>query len=158
MKQHVWKTYAFWILFSEAVGFLSGWLSREGTQIYNATIAKPSFAPPGILFPIVWTILYALMGIGAARIYLSPSSRDRSRSLLLFVVQLFFNFFWSIIFFNLQSFGFAFVWLIALWLLILWMILSFYKVDPLAAWLQIPYFLWVTFAALLNLSVWLLNR
>ena len=158
MKQHVWKTYAFWILFSEAVGFLSGWLSREGTQIYNATIAKPSFAPPGILFPIVWTILYALMGIGAARIYLSPSSRDRSRSLLLFVVQLFFNFFWSIIFFNLQAFALAFIWLLFLWILIVLMIRSFARTDRIAAYLQIPYLIWVTFALYLNFMVWILNR
>lgn len=99
-----------------------------------------------------------MMGIGAARIYLAPASGDRSRSLLLFLVQLAVNFFWSIIFFNLQAFGFAFVWLILLWVLILLMILSFRKVDKLAAWLQIPYLLWVTFAAYLNLGVWLLNR
>lgn len=78
------------------------------------------------------------MGIGAARIYLAPASDARSRSLLLFLVQLVFNFFWSIIFFNLQAFGFAFLWLIALWVLILLMILSFRKVDKPAAWLQIP--------------------
>ena len=97
------------------------------------------------------------MGIGAARIYLAPASNARSRSLLLFFVQLAFNFFWSIIFFNLQAFGFAFLWLIALWVLILLMILSFRKVDKPAAWLQMPYLLWVTFAAYLNWGVWLLN-
>lgn len=105
-----------------------------------------------------WGILFALMGIGAARIYLAPASNARSRSLLLFLVQLVFNFFWSIIFFNLQAFGFAFLWLIALWVLILLIILSFRKVDKPAAWLQIPYLLWVTFAAYLNFGVWLLNR
>lgn len=110
-----------------------------------------------MVFPIVWTILFALMGIGIARIYRSPASKARSRSLLLFLAQLAFNFFWSIIFFNFQNFGLAFVWLIALWLLILWMILSFRKADPVAAWLQIPYLLWVTFAAYLNLGVWMLN-
>ena len=115
-------------------------------------------SPPSIVFPIVWGILFALMGIGAARIYLAPASNARSRSLLLFLIQLAFNFFWSIIFFNLQNFGFAFIWLIALWILILFMILFFRKVDKLAAWLQIPYLLWVTFAAYLNFGVWLLNR
>ena len=98
------------------------------------------------------------MGIGAARIYLAPESAERTKSLRIFFVQLAFNFLWSILFFNFQSFGFAFVWLMALWVLILWMILSFRKVDPLAAWLQIPYLLWVTFAAYLNLGVWWLNR
>ena len=158
MKKPAWKTYVLWILFAEAVGGLSGWLTREGTKIYNATIEQPPFSPPSIVFPIVWGILFALMGIGAARVYLAPASNARSRSLLLFLVQLAFNFFWSIIFFNLQRFGFAFLWLVVLWGLILWMILSFRKVDSLAAWLQVPYFLWVTFAAYLNFGVWMLNR
>ena len=158
MKKSTWKTYAFWILFTEAVGALSGWLTRTGTPIYNETIIQPPLSPPAIVFPIVWGILFALMGIGAARIYLSPASSARSRSLLLFLIQLAFNFFWSIIFFNLQAFGFAFIWLIILWVLILLMILSFRKVDKLAAWLQIPYLLWVTFAAYLNFGVWLLNK
>ena len=157
MKENKWKTYAFWILFTEAVGFLSGWLTRDGTRLYSAAIRQPPLSPPAIVFPIVWSILYAMMGIGAARVYLSPPSAARSRGLLLYLVQLAFNFFWSIIFFNLQNFGLAFFWLLALWLLIIGMILVFHKTDPLAAWLQIPYFLWVTFAAYLNLGVWLLN-
>ena len=81
----------------------------------------------------------------------------RTRGLLLFLAQLVFNFFWSIIFFNLQSFGFALVWLLVLWVLILWMLLTFFKVDKTAALLQIPYLLWVTFAAYLNYGVWMLN-
>ena len=158
MKKQVWKTYAFWILFTEAVGLLSGWLTRESTQIYARIIEQPPLSPPAIVFPIVWTILFALMGIGAARIYLSPASGARSRSLQLFLLQLTFNFFWSIIFFNLERFGFALLWLIILWVLILLMILSFRKIDRLAALLQIPYLLWVTFALYLNFGVWLLNR
>lgn len=147
-----------WILAVEAVGALSGWLTRDGARLYNETIRQPPLSPPAIAFPIVWGILFLLMGIGAARIYLAPASQARSRSLLLFAVQLGFNFFWSIIFFNLQRFGLAFLWLVVLWGLILWMILSFRRVDPLAAWLQVPYLLWVTFAAYLNVGVWVLNR
>ena len=158
MKKSTWKTYAFWIVLAEAVGALSGWLTRKGLKVYNATVQQPLLSPPSMVFPIIWGILFALMGIGAARIYLAPASNARSRSLLLFLVQLAFNFFWSIIFFNLQTFGFAFLWLIVLWVLILLMILSFRKVDKPAAWLQIPYLLWVTFAAYLNFGVWLLNR
>lgn len=140
------------------MGALSGWLTREGTQIYAQTIVKPPLSPPGWLFPLVWTALYALMGISAARVYLAPPSKMRSLGLNLFVLQLAVNFFWSPIFFNLQAFGFAFLWLLLLWGLVLWMILSFRKVDPLAAKLQIPYLLWLTFAAYLNLGVWYLNR
>lgn len=158
MKKQTWQPYAFWIIFTEAVGALSGWLTRGGTDLYSTTIIQPPLSPPAIVFPLVWVILYALMGIGAARIYLAPASSDRSRSLLLYLVQLAFNFFWSIIFFNFQAFGLAFIWLVALWVLILWMILSFRKVDPLAAWLQVPYLLWVTFAGYLTFGVWRLNR
>lgn len=157
MNKHRWKPYLFWILLAEGVGALSGWLTRTGTKVYQETITQPPLSPPGMLFPIVWGILFALMGIGAARIYLSPASTLRSRSLLLFFIQLGYNFFWSILFFNLQLFGLALIWLLILWGLILWMILTFRKVDPLAAWLQIPYLLWVTFAAYLNFGVWMLN-
>ncbi len=153
-----WKAYLFWILGVEAVGMLSGFLTRKGSELYSQTIAKPPLSPPSIVFPIVWGILFLLMGIGAARIYLSPASAERSMSLRIFLVQLGFNFFWSIIFFNFQRFGLAFGWLLILWGLILWMIFSFRKVDLLAALLQIPYFLWVTFAAYLNFGVWMLNR
>lgn len=98
------------------------------------------------------------MGIGAARVSMAEKSRDRSVGLNLFMAQLIVNFFWSLIFFNAQAFGFAFLWLLLLWGLVLWMILSFAKTDPLAAKLQIPYLLWLAFAAYLNLGVWYLNR
>lgn len=157
MQKSNWKIYALWIALTEAVGLLAGLLTREATQLYGEMILKPPLSPPAILFPVVWTILYALMGFGAARVYLAPASKERTRSLQLYLAQLAFNFFWSIWFFRFQAFGFAFVWLMALWALILLMILSFRKVDPLAALLQIPYLIWVTFAAYLNLGVWLLN-
>lgn len=126
-------------------------------KLYGQTVIQPSLAPPGWLFPVAWTLLYALMGIGAARIYQSPPSKARSLGLNLFITQLVVNFFWSPIFFNLQAFGFAFFWLLLLWGLLLWMMLIFRKVDPLAAKLQIPYLLWLTFAAYLNFGVWYLN-
>ena len=157
MNKNTWKPYLFGILFTEAVGGLAGLLTREATEIYNSTIVKPALSPPAIVFPIVWAILYALMGIGAARVWMAPLSPARTRSLRLFLLQLAFNFFWSILFFNFQVFGLAFFWLAVLWILILRMILSFYEVDRLAAWLQLPYLLWVLFAAYLNFGVWKLN-
>ena len=157
MNKNTWKPYLFGILFTEAVGGLAGLLTREATEIYNSTIVKPALSPPAIVFPIVWAILYALMGIGAARVWMAPLSPARTRSLRLFLLQLAFNFFWSILFFNFQVFGLAFFWLAVLWILILRMILSFYEVDRLAAWLQLPYLLWVLFAANLNFGVWKLN-
>lgn len=158
MKQQSIKTYAFWIGLSVAVGLLSGWITRDSMNLYSEMILQPPLSPPAILFPIVWTILYALMGISAARISLAPESKERSQALNLFVAQLIVNFFWSPIFFNVQAFGFALLWLLLLWVLVLLMILKFRKIDPLAAVLQIPYLIWLTFAAYLNAGVWLLNR
>ena len=157
MKPISWKTYAFWILFSEGVGALSGWLTRAGAAQYAQHMLKPPLSPPAFVFPVVWGILFALMGIGAARVDASPASQARTRSLLLFLIQLAVNFCWSILFFNLHRFGFSFFWLLALWGLILWMLLSFRRVDVPAAWLQVPYLLWVTFAAYLNFGVWMLH-
>ena len=153
-----WKTYAFGILLSEGVGALSGFLSREGTQRYLKTVVKPPLSPPGAVFPIVWSILFLLMGIGAARIWLMPVSKARSRGLEIFVIQLVVNFFWSILFFNLSAYALSLLWLFLLWGLVLWMILSFYRLDRPAGLLQIPYLLWITFAAYLNYGVWMLNR
>ena len=158
MKQHKWKTYAFWILLAEAVGGLSAWLTREDTRIFNETVAQPPLSPPPAVFPIVWGILYALMGISAARVYLSPPSTARSRGLVLFLVQLGMNFLWSPLFFSAQAFGWAFLWLVLLWALVIWMLWTFSRVDKAAAWLQLPYLIWLTFAAYLNFGVWFLNR
>ena len=158
MERRTWKPYVIWIILSEAVGGLSGWLTRDGTQVYMAEVVKPPLSPPSVVFPIVWTVLFALMGTGAARIYLAPASAGRTRSLRLCFLQLLFNFFWTILFFNFQCYGLALVWLVILWALILCMTLSFRSSDKLAMHLQIPYLLWVAFAAYLNLGVWLLNR
>lgn len=156
MKRN-WKPYLFWILLSEAIGVLSGWLTMDAMETYGQTVLQPPLSPPGWIFPVVWTLLYALMGIGAARVYLAPPSTARNLGLNLFIDQLVVNFFWSPIFFNLQAFGLAFFWLLLLWGLVLWMILAFRKADPFAAKLQIPYLIWLTFAAYLNLGVWYLN-
>lgn len=153
----LWKPIILAIVLAEAVGALSGWLTREGMKAFTDTVAQPPLSPPPILFPIVWTILYALMGYGSARIWLSAPSPERSRALNLYAAQLIVNFFWSLIFFNAQAFGFAFFWLLLLWALVLVMILAFDKVDPLSAKLQVPYLIWLTFAAYLNLGVWYLN-
>ena len=158
MKRKPWKTYLFWILLAEAVGALSGWLTREGNRLFQETAAQPPLSPPGWVFPVVWGTLFALMGISAARIRLSAPSPEQKKSINLFIAQLVVNFFWSLIFFNAQAYGFAFLWLLLLWVLVLLMILAFRKVDPLAAWLQIPYLLWLTFAAYLSFGVWYLNR
>ena len=157
MRKFPWKTYAAWILLAEAVGGLAGWLTREGTKLYTESIVQPPLSPPAIVFPIAWDGLSALLVVIAARIWMAPPSGDRRLGLRLFAGQLAFNFFWSIIFFDLQWFGFALVWLVALWALIAAMVLVFYRVELLAARLQLPYLVWVAFAGYLNAGVWLLN-
>lgn len=151
-------TYFLWIIVTELVGILSGIFSRKGVLLYAETIQKPQLSPPAILFPVVWTILYALMGIGAARVSSKSDGMIRSCALNTYVVQLVVNFFWSLIFFNLQAFGFSFLWILMLLLLIIVMIFSFFRADRIAALLQIPYVLWVSFACYLNYAVWQLNR
>ena len=157
MKRN-WKVYLVWIGVAEAVGALSALFSRGGMEAYGDTVLQPPLSPPMWLFPVVWGLLYALMGISAARIWLTSESPQRSRGLNLFSAQLIVNFFGSLIFFNLQAFGLAFVWLLLLWVLVAWMILTFYPVDTLAAWLQVPYLIWLTFAAYLSFGVWMLNQ
>ena len=157
MNKKPWKTYVLWIAICEAVGLLAGILTRQGTEIYAQTAIKPPLTPPGWLFPVVWVVLYALMGIGAARITLAPQSANRHRGLNLMVTQLVVNFFWPLLFFNAGVYGFALLWLLLLWGLVLWMILVWRKVETLAAWLQIPYLLWLSFAVYLNAGVWYLN-
>ena len=158
MNLRKWKPYLISAGIALAVGALSGFLSMSGMEDYMQTVAKPALTPPGWVFGVIWTLLYTLMGVSAARIWLNPDSLQRSRGLNLYVAQLIVNFFWSLIFFNAQAFGFALLWLLLLWVLVLLMILQFYKVDKIAAYLQIPYLIWLTFAAYLNIGVWYLNQ
>lgn len=151
------KPYALWILLVEAIGFLASLLTRRGTENFSQFADKPPLTPPEVVFPIVWGILYALMGISAARVWLTPESKERSRGLNLFVIQLVLNVFWTLIFFNAAAYGLASVWIVALWVAVLAMTLQFFSVDRLAAWLQMPYLLWLTFASYLTFGVWILN-
>ena len=125
--------------------------------MFSETVNQPPLSPPAWLFPVVWSILYVLMGISATRISLAPDSTQKKQGLNLYIIQLVLNFFWSLIFFNLQAYGLAFVWLVALWITVFLMILSFRKADPVAALLQIPYLIWLTFAGYLSFAVWQLN-
>ncbi|QOX64730.1 tryptophan-rich sensory protein [Anoxybacterium hadale] len=144
------------VLISVGVGALAGYLTMDSMQAYDA-VAKPDLVPPNWVFPIVWTILYILMGISAYLVYVSDSSY-RNQALRIYAIQLVMNFFWSIIFFNLQMYLLAFIWLLLLLGMIVLMIVSFYQVNKTAAYLQIPYLIWVLFAGYLNLSIYLMNR
>lgn len=158
MKKEI-RIFAISIATALAVGGLSALLTSGNMDIYSQ-ITQPPFAPPSVLFPIVWTLLYILMGISAAMIYLQKEENPQTarKSLVFYSVSLFLNFFWSIIFFNMQAFLFSFIWLLLLWVSILLTILHYRKISPLAAALQVPYLLWVTFAGYLNLAIFILNR
>ena len=152
------KAYAVSILFTLAVGAVSAFLTRNNMDVYS-NIQKPGAAPPGIVLPIVWTVLYILMGTGLANVIIKGREKGiyTMPAVYLYLLQLAVNFLWSLIFFNLQAFLFAFVWLLILWVLVGAMILKFHEISPFAAYINIPYFAWVTFAGYLNYMVYSLN-
>ena len=150
-----WKNLITCIAIPLAVGALSSLLTRNSMENF-AMLQKPAFAPPGFLFPVIWTILYVLMGIASYLVL--TSGKPACNALIVYGIQLVFNFFWSILFFNLGLCMFAFFWLVLLWLLILKTLVLFYQISKPAGYLMIPYLLWVTFAGFLNLSICLLNR
>ena len=142
------------LLIPLAVGAVSSLIS--GTMM-APTFIQPSFSPPGYLFPIVWTILYILMGISSYLVYTSDSPA-KPAALLVCAIQLVFNFFWTILFFRFSLYGLAFLWLLVLIGLIVIMICLFSKIRPAAAYFQLPYLLWCLFAAYLNFAVYMLNK
>ena len=141
------------------VGIVSALITRGNMDIYER-VKTPPLSPPSILFPIVWTALYALMGVSSALTYqnLSKDGKSGRTGLILYAFSLIFNFFWSIFFFNAGAYLFSFIWLIVLLALIILTIVKYRNVSPLAAYLQIPYAIWVAFAGYLNLGIWILNR
>lgn len=152
-----WKPLLIAVLIPLAVGAVSALLSAGGMKAFE-TMRKPPLSPPGWLFPVVWTVLYVLMGIASRLVAASAAPPEQKRSALtLYGVQLFFNFFWSIIFFNLQQYLLAFFWLLALWLLIYLTLHEFIKIRKSAGILLLPYLAWVSFAGYLNLGIFLLN-
>ena len=143
---------------SLGTGALSAVISMAGMKNFEKAV-KPPLTPPSWIFPIVWTLLFLLMGISAYLVYTNRyvSTRKRNNALIFYGAQLIVNFFWSIIFFNLSSYLFAFLWIILLLVLIIIMTRKFYEINPIAGWLQIPYIIWTSFAAYLTFGVLVLN-
>lgn len=139
------------------IGGLSYLCTKDNMNLFD-NVVQPPLAPPQWLFPIVWSVLYVLMGIASYLIYEKRDSHEETKTaLILYGIQLAFNFFWSILFFNLKWYFIAFLWLIVLWSLIYGCIRAFRPIEKTAAYLLIPYLLWVTFAGYLNLGISLLN-
>lgn len=138
-------------------GGLASLLSRGRMDLFG-TVEKPPLSPPAWLFPVAWTILYVLIGVASYRVFTArAASAEKNRALLFYGIQLTFNFFWTLIFFNLGAYWFAFVWLAALLALIVVTTVKFRRIDRPAAYLMLPYIVWVIFAGYLNFGIALLN-
>lgn len=150
-------TYVACVAFTEAAGLIVGMLTREGTQLYADTILKPPLSPPSIVFPVAWTLLYGLMGVGLARVLLAEASSWKNRAIALYAVQLALNLAWCFIFFGARNYGLALAELVVMFAAVILMTKSFARVDGLAARMQIPYLAWLCFATYLNTGVLALN-
>ena len=140
---------------SLGIGGLSSLLTYKSQNIYDE-IVTPTLSPPSILFPIVWTILYILMGISSYMIY-DSKSEFKSKALIIYAMQLIVNFIWPILFFNLRLFLLSFLWLILLIIIVFYMLKIFYDIKPVSSYLQIPYICWLLFASYLNFMIYILN-
>ncbi len=141
------------------VGGTSGFFTTTGVDSWYQTINKPTWNPPSWIFGPVWTTLYIMMGISLFLVWKSATGKELKRiAIILFTVQLLLNFFWSFIFFYNQQPGWALVEIIVMWIFILLTIFAFANVNKLAAWLLVPYISWVSFATILNYTIWQLNK
>lgn len=146
------------ILIPVGAGFIVGYLNKNTILTYE-TLKKPFFSPPAFIFPIVWTILYVLMGIAAYRIYMrNKEGINDNGAYFFYLVQLIFNLMWSFIFFTFRLYAISFFWIIILFVLVSITFIKFIRVDKVAAFLITPYMLWLIFAGVLNYFIWLLNE
>lgn len=158
MKKINWKTLLVCMAIPLTIGAVSGFVTHGGMEEMKL-MEKPPLSPPDWLFPVVWTILYSLMGIASYLVLKSDApQKSIENALKLYGVQLLFNFFWTIWYFNLQAFFFSFGWLVVLWIMILVMTVMFFRISKPAGYMLLPYLLWVGFAGYLNLGVAVLNR
>jgi tryptophan-rich sensory protein len=144
------------ILLPLIIGGISGYYTASNIQSWYITLIKPSFNPPNYLFGPVWTTLYIIMGISFYMIW-SSTKINKNKLIGIYLFQLILNFLWSFIFFKYHAIGIAAIEIVVLWLSILTMIIMFYKNNKWAALINIPYLLWVSFASVLNISIYLLN-
>ena len=139
------------------IGAVGGIATSTSIGTWYVSLAKPVFNPPNYLFGPVWTVLYILMGISLYMIIQSPKTEQRKKAIIIFCTQLFLNFWWSFLFFKFHVLGIAFIEILCIWISILAMIVVFQKINKPAAYLQIPYLLWVSFASVLNGTIWWIN-
>jgi len=158
MKNLKWLLLIGCIAFVLIIGSLSGLANAGRIEGGYEGLKKPIFNPPNYLFGPVWTVLYILMGISLYLVIKSPVSDLRTTALIIFGIQLLLNFVWTFLFFYFRMPGVAFAEILTLWIFIIWMIFAFFRISHAAAYFNIPYFLWVSFATVLNGFIWLLNK
>ena len=152
-----WKLLSICIAIPLAVGIVAALITGGGMEVFES-VNQPPLSPPAWLFPVVWTILYTLMGISSYLILTSGSGKENVQNALsVYAYQLAVNFLWPTFFFNFRWFFFSFLWLLLLIFLVISMIREFYKISKPAAYLNIPYLLWLLFAGYLNFTIWWLN-
>lgn len=151
-----WTDLIIWVVATELVGALSTLISGGNFSEFYSSLEQPPFAPPGWLFPVMWSILYALMGVSAYLIWESGNTR-RKGAIILYGAQLFANFLWTPVFFGLKSLKGATVVVVIMLILITAMIISFLRINKTAAYLNIPYLLWTAFATYLTIGVTVLQ-
>lgn len=140
------------------VGGLAGWLTMGSMATYGALV-QPPLAPPPLVFPVVWTVLYLMMGIASVLVWKADAPQtQKKQALQWYGAQLAVNFVWPLLFFNAGLYGIAFMWLVLLLALVVETVIAFRAISPVAAALMVPYLLWLLFAAYLNATIWLLNR
>lgn len=139
------------------VGFTASLFTRPEIEGWYRLLNRPEWNPPDWLFAPVWTSLYILMGVACYLIWIKAPTASRRTALLVYFIQLALNFTWSFLFFRMHQPGLAFVEILFLWLSILFTIFAFARLSRLAAWMLVPYISWVSFAAILNYTIWQLN-
>ena len=146
------------ILICEGTGIVSGLIAGAGRNPWFDTISKPSWNPPSTVFAPVWTLLYLLMGIALGLVWKNAAPRKQKQAAMqVFALQLFFNFWWSVLFFRFHTTGLAFAEIVILWIMILLTIFRFAPISKTASWLLVPYIAWVSFASILSYTIWSLN-
>jgi len=158
MKAKQISKFAASLLLPLGIGAIAGIFTSKAIPGWYASLNQPSFNPPNWVFGPVWTTLYIIMGISLFLIWKLDVGKERNQAILVFMLQLFLNFCWSFFFFYFKIIGIALIDIVALWIMIVIMLIRFYKLKPLAAYINIPYLLWVTFATALNAAYFFLNR
>lgn len=145
------------VVIANLAGILGSIFTVNSINSWYLFLNKPFFSPPNWLFGPVWVVLYTLMGIAAWLVWEKTKSESNKKALIIYGIQLFLNFLWTLIFFGLKNPALAFLEILVLLAFIIYTTVLFFKIDKRAGWIMVPYILWISFASMLNLAIWALN-